>query len=543
MHKRLGEILISHGIINNSQLENALDVQNVSKFNERLGQILISAGIISYTELAQALAEQFNINFIKLDRLIPAPEIIKLIPKNMAQRFEIIPVEIDDENFLHVAVIDPVDITVQDEIKNFTGLNLKISVAAQDELLNSIDRIYDFDNNIKNAVARNSGDNSNPEEAPIIKLVDDLISQAVAENASDVHAEIYSDLSRIRFRVDGVLYTAFEYPVSVHPAIVSRIKIMSKMDIAEKRKPQDGRILTTVNNKNIDLRISSLPVADGEKIVMRILYQDEKFAELESLGLEQQEIKIINEFCNLPHGIILITGPTGSGKSTTLYAMLKKLNNPDTNIITVEDPVEFHINGVNQVQLNEKAGVNFETALRAILRQDPDKIMIGEIRDSITAQIAVRSALTGHLVLSTLHTNDAPSAITRIIDMKIPPFLISAALVGVIAQRLVRKLCPNCRKKYLIDDDPCNLLEIPRGAYAFKPEGCSKCRNGYKGRTAIFEIMHVNNELRKFILNDHDTDSLRNIAIKNGMNNLRKSGINLALKGVTSLEEILIATV
>ena len=384
---------------------------------------------------------------------------------------------------------------------------------------------------------------ASPDDAPLIELVNDMISQAVREGASDIHVESYEQMGRIRYRVDGALYIHFEYPSSLHPSVVSRIKIMSGMDIAEKRKPQDGRILTSIDNRHIDLRVSSLPTMSGEKIVLRVLDRDNSFVELEKLGLDDDDMKHIEEFCKTPWGIMLATGPTGSGKSTTLYSMLKRISHPDINIITVEDPVEFYIPGINQVSVNEKAGLTFEAALRSILRQDPDKIMIGEIRDGITAQIAIRSALTGHFVLSSLHTNDAPSAATRIIDMGIAPFLLSASLSGVVAQRLVRRLCPHCKEEYELDDNTCESLHVPHGSHAFRAIGCGNCRNGYKGRRGIYEIMVLNDDLREMILKGADHLELREAAVKYGMKTLRQAGINSALAGHTSLEEILSATV
>ena len=349
-------------------------------------------------------------------------------------------------------------------------------------------------------------------------------------------------MSRIRYRVDGQLYIHFEYPASLHPTVVSRIKIMSGMDIAERRKPQDGRILTTIDGRHIDLRVSSLPTMSGEKVVMRILDRDNSSVELEKLGFDDDDMQHIERFCTMPWGILLATGPTGSGKSTTLYSMLRRISHPDINIITVEDPVEFYIPGINQVNVNEKAGLTFESALRSILRQDPDKIMIGEIRDTDTAQIAIRSALTGHFVLSTLHTNDAPSAATRIIDMGIQPFLLSASLSGIIAQRLVRNLCPYCKAEYEIDESTCEKYGIPHGATAFHAVGCPSCRNGYKGRRGIYEVMVLNDNLREMILKGADDMELREAAINNGMKTLRRAGINAALSGHTSLEEVLTAT-
>ena len=506
------------------------------------------------TQVAEALAVQLELPFIQLDRYQASPEAIKLIPKNIAERLSLIPLSIDEEGALLLTMADPLDLLTQDEMRQLTGYDLHIAVSGADDIKRNLSRIYDFQTNLAGALIDTDDTedvytslgtinaSANPDDAPLIDLVNDLISQAVRENASDIHVEAYEKMSRVRYRVDGSLYASFEYPITLHPSIVSRLKIISGMDIAEKRKPQDGRILTIIDNRHIDLRVSSLPTMSGEKIVMRILDRDHSFVELNELGFDNDDIKIVEKFCEMPWGIMLATGPTGSGKSTTLYSMLKKISRPDINIITVEDPVEFLIPGINQVHVNERAGLTFETALRSILRQDPDKIMIGEIRDADTAQIAIRSALTGHFVLSTLHTNDAPSAISRIMDMGIPSFLLSASLSGIMAQRLVRCLCPYCKEEYELDDHTCEQLDIPAKTHVYKPVGCPHCRHGYKGRRGIYEIMVVDDELREMIIKNENVIDIRETAIKKGMKTLRRAGINAALAGYTSLEEVTSAT-
>lgn len=551
--KRFGEILREYDMISQDQLDNALKLQKTS--DKRIGEILVSTNAITLTQVAETLAVQLNLQFIQLDRYQAAADAIKLVPRNVAERLKLIPLAIDDDGTLLITMSDPLDLPAQDEIRLLTSRDLRIAASGRDDVERNLKRIYEFSTNLAGAMKDTSEFSdaytplaattatASPDDAPLIELVNDMIQQAVREGASDIHVESYEQMGRIRYRVDGALYIHFEYPSSLHPSVVSRIKIMSGMDIAEKRKPQDGRILTSIDNRHIDLRVSSLPTMSGEKVVMRILDRDNSFVELEKLGFDEEGLKQIEEFCKTPWGIMLATGPTGSGKSTTLYSMLKRISHPDINIITVEDPVEFYIPGINQVSVNEKAGLTFESALRSILRQDPDKIMIGEIRDSETAQIAIRSALTGHFVLSTLHTNDAPSAATRIIDMGIAPFLLSASLSGVVAQRLVRRLCPHCKEEYELDEHTCENLGIPPGSHAFRAIGCPNCRNGYKGRRGIYEIMVLNDDLREMILKNADHLELREAAIQYGMKTLRQAGINAALSGYTSMEEILSATV
>ena len=550
--KRFGEILREYDLVSQDQLDAALRIQQSS--DKRLGEILVSLNAMTPTQVAETLAVQLELQFISLDRYQANDDAVKLIPRHVAERLKLIPLTIDDDGTLLVAMSDPLDLPAQDEIKMLTGHELRIAASGTDDITRNINRIYDFSTNLQSALSDTeaTGDvytplaattsAAAPDDAPLIELVNDMIQQAVREGASDIHVEAYEQMSRIRYRVDGALYIHFEYPASLHPTVVSRIKIMSGMDIAEKRRPQDGRILTTIDGRHIDLRVSSLPTMSGEKIVMRILDRDNSFVELEQLGFDDEDMMYIEKFCNMPWGIMLATGPTGSGKSTTLYSMLRRISHPDINIITVEDPVEFYIPGINQVNVNEKAGLTFDSALRSILRQDPDKIMIGEIRDTNTAQIAIRSALTGHFVLSTLHTNDAPSAATRIIDMGIQPFLLSASLSGVVAQRLVRCLCPHCKEEYVIDDDTCEKLEIPAGSTAYRSVGCQNCRNGYKGRRGIYEIMYIDENLREMILKGADDIELREAAVKGGMKTLRKAGIHAALMGYTSLEEVLTST-
>jgi len=548
---KLGDILVNAGAISDAQLTSALQTQRYT--GKRLGEILISDNIITETRLAEALSTQLKLPMFTLTRYRPMPEAIKSVPRVVSERLQLIPLSISEGDLLLVAMVNPLDLLAQDEVRMLTGRDLKVGITTSTEIKNNLDRLYNLQGNLEDAIVEVYKDGKAPasdeasadvgaDDAPVIQLVSNVLEQAVREGASDIHVEPYEKTARIRYRVDGALYTAFDYPVALHPAVSARMKIMGSMDIAERRKPQDGRILMKVSGRRIDLRVSSLPTMNGEKMVLRILDQESSAVGLERLGLEADDMEKIEVFCNTPWGIMLVTGPTGSGKSTTLYSILQKVNNPDVNIITVEDPVEFTVAGINQVHVNEKAGLTFESALRSILRQDPDKVMVGEIRDQKTAQIAIRAALTGHFVLSTLHTNDAPSAATRMIDMGVAPFLVSASLSGIIAQRLVRKLCPFCKEEFEMVPNMCEALEVPLGSHAWKPVGCNDCRMGYKGRKGIYEIMMVDDDLRKLILEGASNITLRAEAMKRGMKTLRQSGVNNVLAGLTSVEEVFSST-
>ncbi|MDR1048978.1 MAG: GspE/PulE family protein [Synergistaceae bacterium] len=546
---KLGDILLQANAITERQLMDALRIQKES--GKRLGEILVLENVISEVRLAEALSNQLKLPLFTLTRYRPMPEAIRMGPRAVSERLQRIPLSIVEGDQLLIAMSNPLDLLAQDEVRMLTGRDLKIGVTTPTEIKNNVERLYNLQSQLEEAIVDIGGieistedlSTATADDAPIIQLVSNILDQAVREGASDIHVEPYEKTARVRYRVDGALYTAFDYPVPLHPAVSARLKIMAGMDIAERRKPQDGRILIKVSGRRIDLRVSSLPTMNGEKMVLRILDQESSTVGLERLGLEEDDLEKIDVFCNTPWGIMLVTGPTGSGKSTTLYSILQKINQPDVNIITVEDPVEFTVPGINQVHVNEKAGLTFESALRSILRQDPDKVMVGEIRDQKTAQIAIRAALTGHFVLSTLHTNDAPSAMTRMVDMGVAPFLVSASLSGVIAQRLVRRLCPLCKEEYEMSDRLCEALEAPKGSHAWKPVGCNECRAGYKGRKGVYEIMMVDDDLRKMILEGASNIDIRAEAIKKGMKTLRRSGTNNALKGFTSIEEVFTTTV
>jgi type IV pilus assembly protein PilB len=450
---------------------------------------------------------------------------------------------------------DPLDIIAQDEIRMITGMEIKVGIASPSEIDRNLERLYSIQESMEDAslelmdtaasdldLTQAMGE-ANPDDAPVIQLVNQVIEQAVREGASDIHIEPFEKNTRVRYRIDGQLFNAFDFPKHLHPAVSSRMKIMSAMDISEKRRPQDGRILIKVLGRRVDLRVSSLPTIYGEKIVIRILDQGNAMVGLTKLGLDADDKLLVDGICNAPYGIVLVTGPTGSGKSTTLYSVLEQVNRPEVNVVTVEDPVEYTIFGIGQVQVNERAGLTFNNTLRSILRQDPDKIMVGEIRDGETAQLAIRAALTGHLVLSTLHTNDAPSAAIRLIDMGIQPFLVSSSLLTVIAQRLVRNLCSACKEEYELPEKVAETLEVPAGTKVFRPVGCNECRGtGYRGRSAIFEIMGITDSIRQLIVSGASADVLRKEALNNGMKSLRKSGIRKILEGRTSVEEVLTTT-
>lgn len=549
----LGQILVEQGYVLPEQLEMALKEQTAT--NLRIGEILVKNGWVTEKDLAEAISRQTKYPFVSLSMFRPMQEAIDVIPEGMARRLQVVPLSIDDNaNKLTIAVSDPFNILALDEIRMITGMDLDIMIATLSDIKRAIESFYSVKSSIDRAlievVAEESAefDLSREEavsidDAPVVKLVNTILGQAVDNGASDVHVEPFETETRVRYRIDGVLFDMLTFPKHLHPPVSSRIKIMSGMDIAEKRHPQDGRILLRAAGRRIDIRVSSLPAIYGEKLVMRLLDQATAMVGLEKLGLDPEERVVLDKIIGVPYGIILVTGPTGSGKSTTLYSILQTLNSYDVNITTVEDPVEYTIMGVNQVQINEKAGLTFDTVLRSILRQDPDIILVGEMRDTETAQLAVRAALTGHLVLSTLHTNDAPSSIIRMVDMGIPPFLVSSSVVAVMAQRLVRKLCPRCKAPYELPQDVAESLGLDGFTTVYKPVGCDECRGtGYRGRTAIFEIMKMSERLKHAVMKNTSSDELGMIAIEEGITTLRASGTRKVIQGITSPHEVLSIT-
>ena len=552
----IGDILTEAGIITSEQLGDALKEQD--RTHKRLGEILIEREWLTERQLAEALSAQLQLPMISLARYRPMTEALSVVPMAVAERLEIVPLSVLEGNRLRVAIAEPLNLLTIDELRVLTGMDVELTLAVPSEIRREIPNFYKVMGSLKNAmvevVDESSGSieldlsriqsDASADDAPVIQLVNGVLEQAALEGASDIHIEPFERLTRVRYRVDGLCFDSLDFPANLHPAVSSRIKIMGNMDITERRKPQDGRILIKVLDRRIDLRVSSLPTIYGEKIVLRLLDQENAMVGLPKLGFDEEEMKIINKVINKPYGILLVTGPTGSGKSTSLYSVLERINVPEVNIITVEDPVEYTIPGINQIQVDERAGRSFSAALRSILRQDPDKVMVGEIRDSETAQLAIRAALTGHLVLSTLHTNDAPSAMARLVDMNIAPFLVASSVVCVLAQRLVRKLCPYCRQEILLSPKACRSIGIPEDSRVFRPVGCDACRGtGYKGRTGLFEIMEVDEHIRKLVLDDAPSSKLREVAIANGMRTLREAGIRKVLEGLTSLEEVMQATI
>jgi len=501
------------------------------------------------------LSRQLRIPLISLARYRPMGDALRLVPYKVAQRLEVVPLAILDNNRLMIAMGDPLNVLAIDEVKILTGMDVEVGIATPSEIQRDLQKFYQVQGSLDDAMVEvvessgyeidldKEGQTAGADDAPVVKLVNSIMEQAVREAASDIHIEPFETVTRVRYRVDGSLFDSLDFPRKLHPAVSSRIKIMANIDISEKRRPQDGRIVIKVMNRKIDLRVSTLPTIFGEKVVLRLLDQSNAMVGLEKLGILNEDREVVEEIISVPYGIILVTGPTGSGKSTTLYSFLEQVSKPEVNIITVEDPVEYTMTGINQIQVQEKAGLTFGEALRSILRQDPDKIMVGEIRDLETAQLAVRAALTGHLVLSTLHTNDAPSAPVRMSEMGIAPFLVSSSLVAVVAQRLVRCLCSECKQRYDIPPATCQDTGLPEGSSAFKPVGCDVCRGtGYKGRMGIFEIMRMNDTIKGLILDGVPGYRLEKEAIAAGMKTLRQAGLKRVLDGTTSLEEVMQVT-
>lgn len=547
--KRLGELLVESGSITNEQLENLLLLQRSSE--KKLGEVIVDEGILDERQIIDILEFQLRIPRFDFDTDTVHTDTPKLISENLARKYLIIPVR-REQNILTVAMTDPLDLSVIDDLKINTGLDIKPNLALKNSIMNAIDRYYGKESAEKAAedfkkqynfdqITEEDSDSLNDiNNAPVVRLVNSVIQHAMKVKASDIHIEPLENSLRIRFRIDGELQEIMRSSKAAHPAVVTRIKIMGRMDIAEKRVPQDGRMEMTVDGKDIDLRLSVLPTVYGEKVVLRLLGRSDMMLTKSQLGFSNVNIALFDKIIKSPNGIILVTGPTGSGKTTTLYAVLRELNKITSNIITVEDPVEYRLEGINQVQVNNKAGLTFANGLRSILRQDPDIIMIGEIRDAETAQIAVRAAITGHLVLSTIHTNDSASTISRLIDMGVEPYLVSSSVVGIIAQRLVRKICGHCKKSYKPDFNEMSILKLRESQPLFKGTGCSACGNtGYKGRTAIHEVMLVGKDIRELIDRHGTIDQMRLMASKAGTMTLRDSCTRLVLEGKTTVEELL----
>jgi type IV pilus assembly protein PilB len=600
MAAKLGQLLIDSHLITEAQLKEALNLQR--KEGGRLGSKLVKLGYITEDKLVEFLSKQYGVPSINLSNYEIDPSVIKLIPAEMAKKYMVIPVARVGAT-LTVAMADPSNLFAIDDIKFMTGYNVEAVVAPESSIMEAIQKYYsgkgelakkttttataiqpkdftiseieevednedelslddtptvdveEFDklvgtalDHIETVEEKEDEEIVKEVEAPIVKLVNGILLNAIKQGASDVHIEPYESVLRVRYRIDGVLYNIMNLPIKIKNAITSRIKIMSRLDIAERRLPQDGRIKLKLGRKReVDLRVSTLPCLFGEKTVLRILDKSNLQIDMTKLGFEEDQLKDFMEAIEKPYGMVLVTGPTGSGKTTTLYSALNHLNKPGINIMTAEDPVEYNFHGINQVQVREEIGLTFASALRSFLRQDPDIIMVGEIRDFETAEIAIKAALTGHLVLSTLHTNDAPSTITRLLNMGIEPFLVSSSLILILAQRLARKICNNCKVEEKFSEKALLKLgfteEELKDVKCFKGKGCPACNNsGYKGRVALYEVMPVKDELKELILEGASAQELKKTAIRLGMKTLRRSGLNKVKAGITSIEEVLRVT-
>ena len=570
--RRLGEALVASGHITAEQLGQALDLQRTG--GGKLGQILIHNKFIDERKLLEFLSKQFGIEFVDLRAKEIHPEVLKIIPENIARRYNLIAVE-KNENRLKVAMEDPLNIVILDDLKMMTGFDIKPVFGAESDIISAIDKNYGSKSSkdaldeilkkttegttdialVQEDLNKGGGDDINSleekgEAAPIIQMVNLIISSAIKAHASDIHIEPTYKETKVRFRIDGVLHSQPSPPKKFHNAIVSRLKIMSQLDISERRLPQDGRTKIKIDEHEIDLRVSILPCGPGEKIVMRILDSSGLKLRLEDLGMEPENLAIFAKCLKAPHGINLITGPTGSGKSTTLYSALATLNAPDVNIVTIEDPIEYNLEGINQVMVNADVGLTFAAGLRSFLRQDPDVIMVGEIRDFETMGTAINAAMTGHLVFSTLHTNDAPGAITRIGMMGIEPFLTSSTLLMVVAQRLVRSICKNCKETYEVKPELLVSLGVSKTILdkhtkngkivLYRGRGCDVCaKTGYKGRVGIHEILEINDVIRRLIIEKAHVSKIKEAGKNNGMITLRESALRKMFAGLTTVEEVI----
>lgn len=549
--KSLGDILVESGKITKKQLEYAIDLQK--KRGNKLGKILVEEGIVSEDDIIEILEYQLDIPHVKFDKYFIDSKVVGILPETIARKYNIIPIK-KTGMLLTVAMSDPLNIFAIDEIKLVSGMDVQPAIASESDIKTAIEYYYgkqtaekaieDFkkEYDIEDNIALDKELIEQVNNAPVVRFVNSIIEQAVATRASDIHIEPGERKLRIRFRIDGELSEIMSTSIQTHGAVVARIKIMSNLNIAERRLPQDGRVELEVAGKNLDLRISIIPTVYGEKVVIRILDRENFLMTKKQLGFNEKNIEKYEKLLKAPCGIILVAGPTGSGKTTTLYAALREINRPEINIITLEDPVEYRLDGINQIQVNPKIGLNFANGLRAILRQDPNVIMIGEIRDEETANLAVRAAITGHLVLSTLHTNDATSSVIRLLDMGIESYLVASAIVGVIAQRLVRKICPECRSAYKASTQELKILGLtPESELVlYRGKGCSTCNGtGYRGRTAVNEIMVVTRKLRELIAQKATTDRLQELSKQQGMKTLRENCAEMVIDGITTVEEML----
>ncbi len=563
MAAKLGQLLVGGNQITEEQLEKALELQKTE--GGRVGSNLIKLGYLTEEQLVEFLSKQYGVPSVTLDPETVDSSIVKFIPFEVAQKYQIFPVSKNGAT-LTLAMTDPSNVFAIDDVKFMTGYEVQPVVASESIIKEAIVRKYEQSDDLQTVVDGIDMDDDSldliqdaeedvdvsqstdaAEEAPVVKLVNLILSEAIVRGASDIHVEPYEKNFRIRYRIDGVLYDIMQPPVRLKAALTSRLKIMSELDIAERRLPQDGRIKLKVRDKPIDLRVSTLPTLFGEKVVMRILDKSNLNLDLTKLGFEEKALLDFQEAIASPFGMVLVTGPTGSGKTTTLYSALSTVNEVDVNIMTAEDPVEYNLLGINQVHVREDIGLTFSAALKSFLRQDPDIVMVGEIRDFDTAEIAVKAALTGHLVLSTLHTNDAPSTISRLLNMGIEPFLVSASVVLIVAQRLCRVVCTNCREVDVIQEEALVKLgfsEDEVGTFkCYKGKGCTSCSNtGYKGRRALYEVMPAREEIKDLVIKGGTSTDIKRTAMQLGMRSLRMSGLTKIKEGLTSVEEVLRVT-
>ncbi|NWN98231.1 MAG: Flp pilus assembly complex ATPase component TadA [Bacillus sp. (in: Bacteria)] len=542
--KRLGDLLVESGLISEEQLNSTLRRKSA---DEKLGDALLREGYITEQQLIEVLEFQLGIPHINIFQYPIDPDVIQLVPKELAKRHYAMPIR-RDKNKLLVAMADPMDYFAIEELRMATGYHIEPAIATKDELFRTITKYYDLQESMEEVMGEIATSETLDEtrvaddDSPVVRLVNQIIDNALVQRASDIHFDPQETELRVRYRVDGILRTERSLPKHMQNVIVARIKIMANLNITETRLPQDGRIKTTINFKPVDIRVSSLPTIYGEKIVMRLLDLSNTLNRIDKIGFSETNLEKFTDMLKRPNGIILITGPTGSGKSSTLYATLNELNSEDVNIITVEDPVEYQMEGVNQIQVNENIGLTFANGLRSILRQDPDIVMIGEIRDTETAEVATRASLTGHLVLSTLHTNSSIEALSRLVDMGIEPFLISSSILGVVAQRLVRRVCRDCgqtvpateREQQIFSNRGLTIETVRRG------RGCPSCNmTGYRGRMAIHEVLPIDETIRHLILKTASTPEIRDYVRKKGMEFLIDDGLKKVKEGVTTTEEIL----
>ncbi|MGQ9487627.1 MAG: type II secretion system ATPase GspE [Armatimonadota bacterium] len=568
MASTTGEIFVQAGLITREQLATAIEKQKQLQSHENIGELLVDMGLITERDRVRCMGEHWGVAYVDLTQQPPDPEAVKLLAQDIARRFKAVPISLNNGR-LTVAMVNPLDIFAIDEMRLITGKDVEPVIATEEDVLNALNSAYRQEaavTDVLSQVVREIDDaqidvqspsrtqeeenlsveqlRELSEDAPVVRLANLIITKAIQDKASDIHIEPAKEYVKVRYRIDGIMQDAMVLPKRVQASLISRFKIMADMDIAEKRVPQDNRISAVIDSKSYDFRVSTLPSVHGEKVVMRVLDRSSITVDFHKLGMLPYTLEMFEAMITRTYGIILVTGPTGSGKSTTLYSVLSKLNSGEKNILTIEDPVEYELQGVTQVNVNPRAGMTFAAGLRAMLRQDPDIIMVGEIRDAETAIIAIEAALTGHLVLSTLHTNDAPGAVARLLDMGVEPFLIASSLVGVLAQRLLRTICTKCKEPYTPPRDAMQRLGMNLEGHSnvtfYRGRGCEACKgSGYKGRTGIYELMPVTDKVRELILARASSYAIREAAIEAGMRTLREDAMQKILLGITTLEESL----